>query len=425
MISKSNNSKIGWLPWLICGLAAVFYAYEYLLRVSPSVMMPQLMQAFGVSAASLGLLSSAYYAAYTPVQLPAGLMMDRFGPRRILTLAVLCCAVGAALFAITDSLMLAGIGRFLMGFGSAFAFVGVLKLATIWLPPDRFGFVAGLATTLGMLGAISGERILGKTVFLVGWQQTIIYSGIVGLILTPLMWWIIRDHNDQHPDAPHTQRIALKQCFFEAFRIIQNRQIWLNGLIAGLMFMPITVFAELWGVEYLKVTQGYNQDQATWGTSMIFLGWAIGGPIVGNWSDTIRRRRLPMTLGSLFAALAISFVMYVPGLSAFQVNAGLFMLGFFGSAQVLAFAVGRENCSITVAATAVAATNFLINLAGGTFQPLVGKIMDMCWDGQEAVGMHVYSPETYTIAISVVPIALLLAVVLSFFLKETHCHQPH
>src|SRR3990172_1547193 len=181
------------LPWLICGLAACFYCYEYLLRISPSIMVPELRAAFNISAAALGNLSAFYFYAYTPMQLPVGVMLDKYGPRNVLTFAVLICALGAALFGFSTHYWGALAGRFMIGFGSAFAFVGVLKLASSWLPPDRFGFIAGLTTTLGMIGAMFGQNVLSVMVHQSGWQQTLIYSSIFGFLLVPIIWCVIRD----------------------------------------------------------------------------------------------------------------------------------------------------------------------------------------------------------------------------------------
>ena len=194
------------LPWVICGLAAAFYCYEYLLRITPGLMIPELQLAFSVKgqyldATLIGHLSAFYYYAYTPMQLPVGLFMDRYGPRWILTFAVICCAAGTMLFGITTEYWIAAFGRFLIGFGSAFAFVGVLKLASTWLPADRFAMVSGLATTLGMIGAMMGGVILTDLIQAIGWRDTIIYSSYVGFVLGPIIWLVVRD-------APSTVQAA-------------------------------------------------------------------------------------------------------------------------------------------------------------------------------------------------------------------------
>ena len=417
----------GMLPWVICTIAAIFYCYEYLLRVTPSVMMPELMQTFHLSAASLGVLSSFYYYAYTPMQLPVGMMIDRFGPRRILTIAVICCALGAFVFGTTESFWQAAFGRALMGFGSAFAFVGVLKLATIWLPPNRFAFIAGLATTLGMVGAISGELLLSRMVSVVGWQNTVLYSSACGFLLVPLMWWVIRDTTDaveipaNAPQAP-PERLSRQQFFAEIWSVVSNRQVWLVGSIGGLLFLPITVFAELWGNEYLKALHNISVEQATIGTSLIFAGWAVGGPIIGAWSDSIKSRKIPLLLGSVMTAASMSAMMLLPDLSLKTVYLCLFLTGFFGGAEIIVFAVARENCSLKLTGTAVSMTNFLIMLGGAVLQPAAGKIIQATWTGEMRNGYHVYSPESYQLAMLMIPAGLLLAFVLSLFLKETHCN---
>ena len=148
------------IGWLICGLGAIFYSYEYLLRIAPSVMEPALREHFDLSATGFGLLSSIYYFAYVPMQLPVGVLLDRYGPRRLLTFACLICVIGTLLFTGTTVFWIAATGRFLVGFGSAFAFVGVLKLATIWLPENRLAMVSGMTSALGAIGAMLGDNFL-------------------------------------------------------------------------------------------------------------------------------------------------------------------------------------------------------------------------------------------------------------------------
>lgn len=134
-MAKTKNSILG---WIICSLAAIFYCYEYLLRIAPSVMVPELMQAFRANATELGILSAFFYFVYTPMQIVVGLLSDLYGPRRILTIAIITCAIGSYLFSTANILLAAAIGRSLIGFGSAFAFVCILKLAAIWLPQRFF-----------------------------------------------------------------------------------------------------------------------------------------------------------------------------------------------------------------------------------------------------------------------------------------------
>ncbi len=215
------------LGCLICGLGALFYCYEYLLRIEPSVMIPQLMHEFGVTAASLGLLTALYYYAYTPMQLVVGVIIDSYGTRAVITLAVLLCSIGSLIFSTVHSIYFAGIGRFLIGFGSAFAFVAVLKLVAVWLPKRHFAFFAGFATALGMVGAMAGDVELTLLAHKIGWRHTLYIGTIIGAVLAPILWLIIRD-KPKVVIAEVTEKIGYRETFVGLLKIIKNPQMWLS-----------------------------------------------------------------------------------------------------------------------------------------------------------------------------------------------------
>jgi len=415
-----------YLGWFICSLAAVFYCYEFFLRVAPSVMIPMLMHAYHLHAAEVGVLSAFYYYAYTPLQLPVGILMDRYGPRRLLTLAIFACAIGSYLFVLTQDVIIAEVGRFLVGFGSAFAFVGVLKLASVWLPPERFAMVSGLATMLGMIGAMFGDIILTELVEHIGWQYAMYYSAVFGLVLAVLVWLIVRDSLPEHKNPqkrvdPHQFR-DMKHALKAFVYIIKDGRVWINGVIGGLVFIPTTAFAALWGVHYLEQVFHLGSEQAGVAISMIFLGWAVGGPISGWISDFIKRRRLPMTVGSLMAFVLITVVIYAPHFPTFMLYPLLFAFGLFSSAQVIVFAVACDYSSPKAAGTAIAFTNFLVMLGGMIVQPLIGYLLDFSAGAAAAAQEnYLYSVHDYRIALAILPAGLLISFILTFFLQETRC----
>jgi len=313
-LSIKNNKRYFLIAWLICALGAVFYSYEYFLRISPSVMEHALREHFDLSATGFGLLSAFYYYAYVPMQLPVGILMDRFGPRRLLTVACIICVVGTFMFADTTVYSVAASGRFLVGLGSAFAFVGVLKLATLWLPEDKLAMVAGIATALGTVGAMVGDNLLGYMVEWTGWQQTVNLSAVFGIGLIFLLWFGIRDHkrHQKHSGTIH----SFQKNMIDLGIIIGNKQIWINGLYGCLVYLPTTVFAELWGIPYLRHAHGLTQSGANLCNSVLFLGFTIGAPLMGYISDKLHRRKLPMQVGALGAALLMMLLLYVPNLNS-------------------------------------------------------------------------------------------------------------
>lgn len=412
--------------WLICGLAAMFYFYEYLLRVSPAVMTNDLMLNYHISAAGFGILSGVYMYIYSPLQLVVGLVMDRYGPRVLLLQACAACVIGTYLFACSHSLMIGILGRFLVGFGSAFAFVGVLKLAIIWLPPKRFAIISGMAMALGKIGGLTGVNLLTALVGRFGWQNTCYYAVVFGAVLLAVMILFIQDgFRSGHSASTGQQVSSMTKAFTGLIQIIRTKQMWINGAIGCLLYLPTVVFADLWGPMFLKQVYHFSNTKAAGVVSCIYLGWALGGFTVGWISNKLRQRRLPITIGSIVAASLLATVFFTPGLSGLTVSLIFLIFGMFSSVQVLVFAIGREISSSKSAGTAIAMTNMFIMIGGAVLQPVIGIVLDLLWDGTIVNGLHVYSAWNFQVALSVLPAGLLLSVILSYFLKESFCRVTH
>lgn len=404
--------------WFLFGLTALFYCYEYLLRIGPSVMSTELMQYYGLNALAFGNLFAVYYYIYTPMQIPVGVLLDRFGSRFLLTFATLICALGTFVFACSHHLWIAQAGRLMVGLGSAFAFVGVLKVASIWLPPDRFGMIAGLTTSLGMIGAVFGDNVMAALVKEIGWQWTMYGSAIFGLILTAIIWANVRNG---HPSKKHmSAEVTLKILFANIFTLLKKPQMWLIAFIGGVLYTSLSVFAELWSVPYLQQAKGFTPQMAAALTSTIFLGWAVGGPIVGWISDSLNNRRMPIFIGSILGAISIAALIYLDGLSPWSIGTLLFFFGVFSSAENITFVIAKESTSPALTGSAVALTNMFVMLAGTILQPMVGYMLDLTWDGNVVDGIHHYSNSSFQYALLVLPATYLLSGGLSLFLRKSY-----
>lgn len=425
-ITTTSRFEKNMLPWLICGIGMLFYCYNYFLRVSPSVMQSDLMQNLHITAYQFGNLAAFYYYAYTPMQIPVGMIYDRFGARIVLFIACLVAVLGLAIFIGANDLSVASAGRFLIGLGTAFAYIGVLKVASIWLPPNRFATVAGLTTAFGMVSAIFSDLYLTKFVQLLGYKNALYTALIVGAVLSVFILLFMR--NKPRSNVVNIKTVS-KPITFEDLRralkiVLLNPQMWLIGLIGCLFYLPASVFLDLWGIPYLKAVYHLTGKQAALIISMTFIGWIIAGPSIGAFSDYIKRRRAPLMVSAVMAAILLSVVFYVPNLSISSLYVIFFFIGIFCGAHPLCFALGKENSPNAISGTAVAVTNTLIMLGGAIFQPIVGKILD--WHTTN-IGLGsaspVYSSADYTYALSLVPVALIIAIVLTFFLKETYCES--
>jgi MFS family permease len=410
-------------PWIVWGLAAAFFFSEYFARVAPGVMVPDLMRDFKVTALTLGSLSAFFYYAYVGMQVPVGILVDRFGPHRLLTVATVLCGAGCLLFASAQSVGLAEAGRFLMGFGASFAFVGTLKLAAVWFPATQFGLLAGLTQALGMLGASVGEAPMSFSVGFIGWRSTMFLVASIFVVLAFFIGFIVRDRPKGMPPARH--ELATGANLLAGLQaVLANPQSWYNALYAGFLYAPTAAFAELWGVAFLTRTYGLRPHLAATGVGLIFIGWGVGGPIVGWLSDHIRRRRSIMIASAVLSFILISLVLFTPSLSVSALFTILFLYGVANTGVATAYAVSTEINPRPVAGTSLAFANMASVLVGAAFQPLIGWFLDLHWDGKMLNGAPFYSSMDFHLAMILLPVCLVLAFVAALFVRETYC-EPH
>ena len=411
------------LPWAICFIGMLFYCFNYFLRSSPSVMQNDLIASFNISATQFGTLISFYYFAYTPMQIPAGMIYDKFGARFVLFFACLVTVVGLSIFVSADSFGLACTGRFLIGLGTAFAYIGVLKLASIWLPPSRFAAVAGLTTAIGMSSAALSQKYLAKVVEVFGYKPILQTAVIIGIILSFVILFTLKNRPQHQVNSMNAKHIpmSMKQLFGALRVIFTNPQMWLIGIIGCMLYLPSIVLLDVYGISYFKAAHQITSQQAANVSALTFLGWIIGGPVIGVISDKIKRRRLPLVITSAMTAVLLYIIFYDPSLTLNQLSNIAFLAGICCGAHPLCFALGKENNPTQMAGTSVAVTNMFIMLGGMIFPPIVGKLLDLHTQSQLINGMHVYTASDYTFALSIVPAGIVLGTVLSMFLKETYC----
>lgn len=405
------------LKWSIWILAAVFYFYEFVLRVSPSVMVPELMKSFGITASSVGVLSAFYLYAYAPMQIPVGVLMDQYGVKRVLSIASIICGVGALIFASAQETTIASLGRLLIGAGSSFAFVAMVFITSHWFPQKKRAFLIGVANSIAMLGASAGSGPLSMTIQSFGWRECIALFGVFGILLGIAIYWILRKdrtNKEVEKEARGTETHILKYLKV----VVSKKSTWINALVALFFYMTTTAFAGLWGLSFVQSAYGVSKEVAGYAMSMVFAGWLVGGPLTGLWSDFIGKRTSAIRFGILGALVCLIPVIYFPTISIYAVYVLLFLIGLFSSAELLSFSLAIELNSPQSKATAAAFTNFLISCGDAIVQPLVGFLLDLNWGGLINQGIRVYGIRDYQIALSCLPIALLVGFILLFFLKE-------
>ena len=406
----------GALRWFIWSLASFFYFYEYLLRVSTSVMVPELMHAFKVDAAALGLMSAFYFYAYAPMQIPVGILIDRFGAKKLLSLASLVCGAGIIVFGISYAVWEACAGRFLMGLGSSIAFVAMVFVCTHWFEKSKRALLVGLANSIGMLGAICGQGPLSLSIKALGWRVTSLALGVIGFLLAIIIYLIIGRRKPtpvalEKRESQESLGSALKQ-------LCKSGHSWLNAVIALFFYMTTTAVGGLWGVPFIQKTYHVSKHTAGFATSMLFFGWLIGGPIMGFLSDKIKNRKHIILITIFLTLASLLCVVYLTKMPIFLVYVFMFLVGFFSSGQLLNFTLAAEINSPNIKGTSIAFTNFVVAVGSSIVQPIIGVFLDSGWDGKITNGINVYSIKDFQNAFLILPIMLAVAGLLTFFLKE-------
>lgn len=424
-VTQAETPQRSILPWLMWGLGALFYTYGFFQRVAPSVMVGELMRDFAVGAAITGTLSSLYFYTYAGLQIPIGLMLDRFGPRRVLVLACLFSAAGSAFFASAQGLLPAYVGRAMIGAGAAVTWVGALKLASLWFPPRRFALLTGLTMAFGMAGAVGGQAPLGAAVEAFGWRGTLYFAAVLAVALGVLIWVVVRDRGNQpnvHARPQPGDEDARPRLLDGLKVVLRTPQTWWVSLFGAMMSAPMLAFAALWGVPYMMDIHGLSKESAALGTSLMLVGWGIGSPLVGWASDRFATRRVPMLVTAV-GTLACTLAWLYGGLPLPAVYALQFLTGVFSGGIVVFFAAVREHNLVTAAGAALGVANMLNMATGAVFQPLVGWLLDLRWDGTLVDGARVYGVDAWNVALIVLPACQVLSLIGAIMARETHC-QP-
>lgn len=401
------------LHFLGWSTGALFFFYAWVLRVAPSVMIDEMMRDLAIGGAVIGNLSAVYFFGYAGMQVPVGLLIDRFGPRRLMAAAALVCAGGCVLFAMSSGITGVAAGRFLIGASAAFSLVGAMSIAGLWFPSRRFALLSGLAMMLGMAGGVVGQAPLRLLVAALDWRGAVLALAGGGVLLAIMVWATVRDRPKE--------RGSSGRMMAGLGRVVGNPQIWLIA-VAGLGTTgPLLGFAGLWGVPYFVATLGIDRTAAASITSMVFVGWGVGAPLIGWASDRIGRRRSPFILGLVISTAGMSAIVAFPGLPVPALMALCFACGFGGASQIAGFAAAREHTPVAFSGTALGLVNGIVTGAGALFQPLLGWLLDLNWQGRLVEGARVYDLSAYRIAFGAIIIGCVIGLLCALAQRETYC----
>ena len=408
------------------GLGAALYLIAFYQRVAPAVITGELSSEFGLSAASLGNLSAFYFYGYVAMQIPTGLLADRWGPRKVLAGGAALTALGTLLFALAPSVELANAGRLAVGAAAGVAFVAMLKLASHWMPARQFAFASAFALFVGVVGATLAGAPLRALVDGFGWRAVMVASALATAVVAVAIWGVVRDDPADRGYASHypgDDHGAGGSMLAQLREVLTYRNAWLLLFIPGALSGIVLTFAGLWGVPFLVTQYGFTTGGAALLTSAMLIAWALGGIAYGPIAQRIGRRR-PVFMAGLAATLALwACVVFIPGLSRPALIAFLIGVAVVGGACVLVFPFAKESVPPRLGGTVSGIANMGMMLGGMLMQPLVGYMLDRHWAGEVAGGARVYGFDAYQAGFSLMLAWGAISLVLLAFVRETRCRQ--
>lgn len=393
------------VAWLV---TAVYYFYQYVLRSAPAVMMPQLSEAFGMTAMGVASMVGLFYWGYSPFSLVAGVALDRLGPRKVVPLGAAAVGIGALLFA-SGSSELASLGRLLQGAGGVFALVGAVYIATRGFPASMAATLIGATQMFGMGGGSAGQFVVGPLIGAgVRWTSFWVFMGLAGLAIGAVLFALLPPENGRRPQGGWA-RSALQAMG----RVFRNPQSILCGVIAGLLFIPTTIFDMIWGVRFLQEARGHEYAEAVMRSATVPFGWIIGCPLLGYLSDAIGRRKPVILAGALVLLGCLAWILYGPANVLPPYLLGL-VAGVASGAAMLPYTVIKEANPPEVSGTATGVVNFLNFTFSALLGPAFGSVLRAVSGGAGAMTL-----EHYQTAFEPLLYGVGLAILLTVVMKET------
>jgi MFS family permease len=402
---RETSVKVAAVAWLV---TAVYYFYQYALRSAPGVMIPQLSDAFGLTAMGVGSLVGLFYFGYSPFSLVAGVALDRFGARSVVPIGAALVGVGALLFGLGDP-RAASVGRFVQGAGGVFALVGAIYIVGKSFPPSSAATLIGATQMFGMAGGSAGQFVVGPLIAAgMAWNQFWIGMGISGIALSVLLFALI-------PSAGSGGARSgwLRDAVSALGAVFRNPQSLLCGAVAGLLFIPTTIFDMIWGVRYLQDAHGYEYGEAVIRSATVPLGWIVGAPLMGWISDRIGRRK-PVIVGSALALFACLFwILYGPTDLLPPYVLGI-ATGVASGAAMLPYTVIKEANPPSLSGTATGVINFLNFTFSALLAPMFASALRTASDGAAPLAR-----EHFQAAFQPLLWGVGLAIILTIVLRET------
>ncbi|MBX9923429.1 MAG: MFS transporter [Rhabdochlamydiaceae bacterium] len=380
------SRKVAWILWIV---ASLFYAYQYILRVMPSIMLEDIMRQFQIPATSFGQFSGIYYIGYSLMHIPVGIFLDRFGPRKVMTVCILLTVVGLMPLLFSTHFFYPLLGRACIGIGSSAAILGVFKIIRMAFSEKLFSRMLSFSVMIGLLGAIYGGGPVSYLCAKIGYQTVVQLFALLGVLLAIVTYIVV----------PSVKVTSQNSVFSDIKEVLSHPKVIGSCLCAGLMTGPLEGFADVWGSTFFKYVYGWEGTIAASVSSMIFIGMCFGSPVL-SWISEKAKSPLLTIVGAGLCMIAVFSFMLFYSMSSGLLTVPFLLVGMCCAYQILAIYKASTYVRPEVAGLTTACANMIIMFFGYGFHSIMGKIIDVMGGAT--------NPKALICGVLIIPIALAL-----------------
>ena len=410
-MQKSNSIRADiYISWAIL---AIFYLYQYVLRISPGVLIEDIRHEFHMNADQFALIGSMYYYGYSLMQIPLGIMIDRIGIRRTALYSIFLCTLGSMMLIATDIAWVAYLGRLIAGIGAASSFMGPIKLASDYLPGSKQGIIIGATLTCGAAGAlITGKPLNYLLAQFENWQTAFIVFGIVGAFILFLAFMYL----PKKAKEPNINEFKPNKIGHDLLTILRNKNILIYAIIAIGLYAPVSVMGDLWGTAFLVEKFHLTREVASPILMNIYIGMAIGSVVLPYLAEKYNILDKIIVYSALILLLLFSLVIYGSNLTNSDIVILLILIGFFCGSEMLCFTAALRYTSPNTSGLTIGVVNTFNMLSGALLQQAIGFYLDYSWHGGlDSRGLRVYSTTEYVEAFSILVVIIAICWMIAFF----------
>jgi MFS family permease len=417
-----NNKKYLLKAFFMVLITSFLFFYEFGLTNIYNSLGPYVVKDFNLSPTAFGFVASLFFYTDLTFLIPAGVLVDRYSPRWIITFVLLISSTGVLLNAHAHSLAPLIIARLLMGFGGGFCLVSCIRIAVNWFPAQYLASISGFIITMGMLGGLMVQTPLTLLILHTSWRYALEVVAIIGYVVAVLIFLCVRDMPLERREEltghirKHHESGVLK-CLKLA---LLKKQNWYCGLYTCLMNLPIFMLGALLGIPYLTQVNQLTTTQAATVSGMLYLGTMIGSPLMGSLSDALKNRKLPMLVNAILAIALVFIIIQVTSNSFWLLLMLFLLLGIITSAQIISYPTVVESNSKMISSSSTCVISMMCMVSGAFIQPLSGFLLSLKGGSYMSHGTMDYPVASYHFVMNILPIAFILAFIFALLIRETH-----